>query len=208
MNTPDTSEASATLNIGLSIKKMRKARGLSLREMASRAGITASFISQVENGRASPSVETLFSLAGALGVPVSDFFTGTDQLANATVAARSDRRIIRRGDRKSLKLDTGIVWQLLTGEEQKGIRFVEIFYPPGGCSAEQPLRHTGRDFFVVMEGEIIAILEFQEHVLHAGDSMWFDATIPHQIRNDSDAPARLIALTVDPWVMTGTAPTE
>lgn len=201
----NVSKTNTTLNIGLSIRKMRKARGLSLRVMATRAGVTASFISQVENGRASPSVETLFALAAALGVAVSDFFTGTDQLANAGVAVRSDRRIIRREDRKRLKLDTGIMWELLTGEEQKGIRFVEITYPPGGCSAERPLRHTGRDFFAIMEGEITVVLEFQEHVLTAGDSMWFDATIPHQIRNDSDAPARLIAVTVDPWVMAGAA---
>jgi len=196
--------------LGEAIRRTRRSRKLSLRAVAKRAGVTAGLVSQIENGRVTPSVETLFALAAALDVPVAHFFDSSNASSDSAsdFAGWSDRRIIRKENRKRLYLETGIIWELLTGEEQPGTRFVEITYPPGARSANMMIRHTGRDFLVVIEGEITVQLEFKDHVLKAGDSMWFDAPVPHQVRNESGAPARLIALTIDPWPATDLNPPD
>ena len=183
------------------IKQIRETKKLSMREIAKRAGVTASLISQIENGRVSPSVETLFALATAMQVPVAHFFAVSDGGTGnpSQMLTRTDRRIIRKLERRTLSLETGIVWESLTNEETSSVRFIEILYPPGGRSAKLMLRHTGRDFLVVMEGEITVQLEFQNYTLKAGDSMWFDAIIPHQFCNESSTPTRLISVTVDPF---------
>jgi transcriptional regulator with XRE-family HTH domain len=207
--TPASDPGKPTVHIGQSIRTLRTGTKLSLREVARRAGVTASLLSQIETGRVSPSVGTLFRLSEALEIPVARFFTPVDgpDVAAQPVAedmqGRTDRLIVRGKDRATISLDSGIEWRSLTGIEQPGIRFVDIAYPPGGRSAKVMLRHGGRDFLVVVEGQMVVQLEFTTHVLEKDDSLWFDASIPHQLRNESDAPARVISITVDPWPLAG-----
>ena len=197
--------ADHTVAIGKSIRALRGQTKVSLREIARRAGVTPSLLSQIETGRVNPSVGTLFRLAETLEVPVARFFAPADEIAasaNAHAAVsqpRTDRMLVRADDRPTLPLGGGITWTSLTGVEQPGVRFVEVAYPPGARSANVMLRHGGRDFLVVIEGQIVVQLEFTDHVLDAGDTLWFEASVPHQIRNESDAPTRIIAVTVDPW---------
>jgi transcriptional regulator with XRE-family HTH domain len=204
-NAGDAVPADRAVDIGKSIRALRGQTKVSLREIARRAGITPSLLSQIENGRVNPSVATLFRLAETLDVPVARFFAPDDGIAASADAApaespaRPDRMLVRAADRPTLPLGAGIVWTSLTGVEQPGVRFVEVAYPPGARSANVMLRHGGRDFLVVIEGQIVVQLEFTNHVLDAGDTMWFESSIPHQVRNESAAPTRLIAVTVDPW---------
>jgi transcriptional regulator with XRE-family HTH domain len=193
-----------TVDIGRSVRALRGQAKISLRELSRRAGVTPSLLSQIENGRVNPSVGTLFRLAETLDIPVARFFAPAGELASDTKAVvaptrRTDRMLVRAVDRPTLPLGGGIVWTSLTGGEQPGVRFVEVDYPPGAQSANVMLRHGGRDFLVVIEGEIVVQLEFTMHVLAEGDTMWFEASVPHQIRNESDAPTRIISVTVDPW---------
>ena len=179
--------------IGRRLRELRAARGLSLRQLAKEIDASPSLLSQVENGKVTPSVDTLYVLARALAVPVASFFG--DAAASERIATPG-AWVVRAGDRQRITLQHGVTWENLLPHEESGLRFMEIRYPPGADSGEQMLRHQGRDLFVVLEGELTFRVGFSEHRLGPGDSMSFADFQPHQLRNEGDTEARAIICVV------------
>ena len=178
--------------IGSRLRDLRGARELSLRQLAKLIGASPSLLSQIENGKVTPSVDTLYLLSGALGVPVATFFGDPAP----SEAGPSGAWIVRSMDRKRISLEHGVTWENLLPHEEAGLRFMEIRYAPGGTSGEHMLRHPGRDLFVVLEGELVFRVGFTEHRLAAGDSISFAQFEPHQLRNDSRVEARAIVCVI------------
>ena len=178
--------------IGSRLRDLRGARELSLRALARLIGASPSLLSQIENGKVTPSVDTLYLLSGALGVPVAAFF-GEPAQADAGPAGAW---VVRAMDRKRISLEHGVTWENLLPHEVAGLRFMEIRYAPGANSGEHMLRHPGRDLFVVLEGELVFVIGFAEHRLQAGDSISFADFEPHQLRNDTKHEARAIVCVI------------
>jgi transcriptional regulator with XRE-family HTH domain len=178
--------------IGARLRDLRSARELSLRQLAKRIGASPSLLSQIENGKVTPSVDTLSLLARALAVPVAAFFgespAGEPGFAGAWV--------VRAADRQRISLEHGVTWENLLPREEAGVRFMEIRYAPGATSGEHLLRHPGRDLFVVLAGELVFRVGFGEHRLGPGDSIAFANFEPHQLRNDGTVEARAIVCVV------------
>jgi transcriptional regulator with XRE-family HTH domain len=181
----------ATL-IGGRLRDIRATRELSLRQLAKLIGASPSLLSQIENGKVTPSVDTLSLLANALGVPVATFF-GEPSSPVPTPAGAS---VVRATDRQRIHLEHGVTWENLLPREEPGVRFMEIRYAPGATSGEHLLRHPGRDLFVVLEGELTFRIGFAEHRLGAGDALSFANFEPHQLRNDGAVEARAIVCVV------------
>ena len=178
--------------IGSRLRDLRGARELSLRQLAKLIGASPSLLSQIENGKVTPSVDTLYLLSAALGVPVAAFF-GERPLAEPDQAGVW---IVRAIDRKRISLEHGVTWENLLPHEVGGLRFMEIRYAAGASSGEHMLRHPGRDLFVILEGELTFVIGFAEHRLQAGDSISFADFEPHQLRNDTKLEARAIVCVV------------
>lgn len=177
-------------SIGKRVRALRTARGLGLRELARRVEITASMLSQIERGNANPSVGTLFRLAEALETSTDSFFeTGGSSSAPTPV--------VRRGNRAQIVLSGGITWERLTPTDEHDFEFMETNYPPGAVSSAEMLRHAGRDYGVVLEGILDVTVGFTTHRLHPGDSIAFDASIPHLLSNPGPDPARTIWVVLD-----------
>lgn len=172
--------------IGRRLRDLRGARGLSLRQLAKLIGASPSLLSQVENGKVTPSVDTLYLLAGALGVPVTGFF--------ADDVARDDPgpRVVRAGERSRIALEHGVTWENLLPDELPGVRFIEVRYAAGATSGEAFLRHGGRSLLLVLAGELVVRTGFSEHRLAVGDSLAFGDFEPHQLRNDGALEARAV----------------
>jgi len=175
--------------IGRRLRELRAARGLSLRQLAKEISASPSLLSQVENGKVTPSVDTLYVLARALGVPVASFFG--DAAATEPIGV-GNAWLVRSGQRQRITLQHGVTWENLLPHEESGLRFMEIHYPPGAHSGDQMLRHPGRDLFLVLEGELTFRVGFAEHRLAAGDSISFADFQPHQLRNEGSGAARAI----------------
>lgn len=166
--------------IGRRLRELRATRGLSLRQLARDTGASPSLLSQIENGKITPSVDTLYGLARALGTPIAAFFGGDS-------AAPRDTRpawVVRRAERRAIQLEHGVTWENLLPTEEAGLRFMKIRYRPGATSGDHLLRHPGRDLFLVLAGELTFRVGFSEHVLRAGDSIGFTDFQPHQLRNE------------------------
>lgn len=171
------------LDFGDRLRDARRNAGLSLRELARRIGVSASLISQIENDKVQPSVNTLYALASELGISIDELLFNESRPVNGPVDGLSP--IQRAGSRKVIHLDSGVRWERLTTTSEPGFDFLYIVYGPGGESAAPGKlhRHTGREWGYVAKGTLHIQLGFDEYVLETGDSITYDSTTPHRLYN-------------------------
>ncbi len=181
----DTSEE----NMGARIRKRRLQLGMTLMDLAAAAGLTKSFVSQVERGRNSPSISTLRSIANALEVPMLYFF----------LAEQSTRPVVTREDRRIVKFPGGGMYvEFLTPDLQRNIEMVEMRIKPGYNSARTERAHDGEECAVVLEGEVEVDLAGVTYQLHAGDSIYIGSSQPHMVRNVGREDARILSAITPP----------
>lgn len=198
--------------LGPRLREERERRGVSVRGLAREVGVSASMVSQIETGKAQPSVSTLYAITTALGITIEDLFTPSldgagppsardrarDALrgqpsAAATPSAAPFRLgpVVRPEQRRVLQLDSGVTWELLGELPPHTVDFLRVTYAPGGSSSSSGglMRHPGSEYGHLISGELVLTLGFEETVLRPGDSICFDSTTPHRYRNDSGEPA-------------------
>ena len=176
-------------HIGRRLRDLRGARGMSLRQLAREIGASPSLLSQIENGKVTPSVDTLYLLAGALETPVASFF---GEAADAATPEPGGAQVVRADARQRIGLEHGVTWENLLPREESRLRFMELHYAPGAHSGDHLLRHPGRDLFLVLAGELTFRVGFSEYRLGAGDSISFADFQPHQLRNEGTEEARAV----------------
>jgi transcriptional regulator with XRE-family HTH domain len=174
--------------LGARIRAERQRTGLTVRGLAGRAGVSPSLISQIERGRATPSVATLWSIADALGVSMAELFNGAEPSGREPSAAgpvqpQETRRVITLAD--------GVRWERLTALSEDELDFILVVYPPGAasCPADALTRHGGREFGYVISGTLAVEVGFDEHLLRTNDSIAFDSSVPHRLRAVGDESA-------------------
>ncbi|MBB4933521.1 transcriptional regulator with XRE-family HTH domain [Lipingzhangella halophila] len=177
---------------GERIRELRAERGLSLRSLAARLGISPSALSQIERGKMRPSVTRLYQIMTELDVPMTSVF-GTQKAEAPSVAEPpSDRvAVTRGGEAATLVLDHGVRYRRLTPEAVPGMNFFESTYPPGSYSSQNAeyVRHSGHEVGNVVSGALVVDVGFETYELTAGDSIMFPSTTPHRISNRGDATA-------------------
>jgi transcriptional regulator with XRE-family HTH domain len=214
----DEHNANHAAVIGEKLREAREQRKMSLRELASKAEVSASMLSQIENGKAYPSVRSTYNIAAALGLPVDYFFPDTDASVKGRVAEEmtaSDLReaqlngtlganalelekgyaapaILHGNMRPTISLKGGIEWARLTAHAEPGAEFLEITYAPGATSGDRMSHHIGREFGLVLDGALTVELGFERYTLCQGDSIIFDSTTPHRLTNHGDKPMRAL----------------
>lgn len=194
-------------SVGNRLRELRLERGLSLRDVAKAASVSASLLSQIESGKVNPSVASLSKIAAALRLPINVFFS-QDTVTNiqpsppaeplragrhntpSTPSALVDP-IVRQGSRQMIEAD-GVRWERLTRGAESGIEFLEIIFEVGANSGTSMLFHSGREFGYVLAGEAQLDLGFEQYILHTGDSVSFDSTLPHRLTNIGRTPMRIL----------------
>ncbi len=192
------------VNVGGLIRKERLQRQLSLRELARRVGVSASMLSQVETGRAHPSVSTIYAIATELQLSIDALLSGSEGAVANPVAATGSRmseealpetlsasQLIRPEQRRKLELDSGVTWELLSDLLPHLVDFMLVTYEPGGRSSSSGklTRHSGTEFAFLLRGTLKVQVGFTEYVLRPGDSMAFDSAEPHLLVNEGTEPA-------------------
>lgn len=206
------------LNIGEKLREARKSKDISLRQLAARADVSPSLLSQIENGRANPSVMTLYSVASALAIPITFFFSDSETELQETLLIRSDKTaselrthketgfeaqpeqitnspVVTPEIRRAIELRGGVRWERLTMSDEEDVKFLEIHYRPGAESGSSMSRHSGREFGYILSGELKLELGFEQYTLRAGDSIVFESNTPHRLSNDGKETVHAI------WVL-------
>lgn len=164
------------------IKELRSKRGLTLEEMAKRSGCTPGFVSQLENNKAAPSITTLYSIAKALGVNVTDFFP--DGIA--------PNKVTRHDNRESFHFEgSAVVYSRLSTKFRHGALgiFLLTYNPADQALPTDELRmHMGEEFIYILDGVLRLWLGDGFYDLYAGDSAYFVSTTKHRMENLSNQP--------------------
>ena len=167
--------------VGREIRDLRKARGATLTDIAGKTGLSASYLSQIETGKASPSVKALHSISQALGVTISWFFSpSTDD------ADELQDIVVRRANRRSLRFKSGIVDELLSPNLRRRLELLRCTFPPGTSSGAEPYQHEGEEAGLVVSGTLDLWIGDTHVALSEGDSFAFESDIPHRYENRSD----------------------
>lgn len=181
--------------IGSQLRRQRRLKGLRLKDVAERAGISQSLISKIENNKASPSLSTLHYLAKALGTSISALFA-LDESLDQVVHRPHDRPIA--GKVQSMVewdgIEAEIIVPYVRGRLLEGFVFV---MEPGGHSGGT-LKHDGEECGYVLEGQLELVVDGQHHILGPGDSFFFGSDRLHSYRNPGKVTTRVIWINTPP----------
>jgi transcriptional regulator with XRE-family HTH domain len=176
-------------SLGEALREARAGR-FTIEELAAKSKISAGSISQIERGIANPSFETLWRLTTALGVHIRTLFP---------MDTHDYSPVVRKKDRRRLEIPRdNLVYEMLTPNSNGALEILLLEIPSGyDGGVRQRLSHDGEKFIHVRVGELVVRVGGREWTLGEGDSITFDASVPHFVRNKAKAAAQ-IELVVTP----------
>jgi transcriptional regulator with XRE-family HTH domain len=181
---PPSDQARAGVNVGRNLRRLRRARRLSLRGLAQRSGLAVNTLSLIENNKTSPSVSTLQQLAHGLSEPIVSFFE-MDPPGERIVHFRANQR-------STAHFDHGTCEVMGAGFRDQRLQPMLVTLRPGADSGRAPIVHTGLEFVYCLEGVMDYDIESHTYRLEVGDSLLFEAHLPHRWHNPAEDPARAI----------------
>jgi len=197
---------------GERIRMARESAGMSVRELSRRIGVSASHVSQVERGLASFSVRTLYNVVSALGISMDSLFgevlavdADLGELSDEPTATASDTPldqagiVLRGASRPTISLHSGPRWERLTAKPEVGTEFIEVIYDaaPGSEPPIDFIRHSGREYGIIISGSLNAQVGFAVAEMHTGDSIAFDSSTPHRFWNSGSVPVVAVWFVLD-----------
>lgn len=191
---PDTGDARSggltdSAAVGSRIKALREAMALSLRDLSERSGVSPTMLSQVERGSTSPTLAVAGKIASGLDLSLSQLLR-LDEAPHVLVSHAADHRRHERGGHRIEELTPplpGLRADVSTHELDAGA----ITATAGDAPMHEP---GSRETAVVLKGQVVLVFGEDEYLLDPGDSVTFDADLPHHFENQSGEPTRFIAV--------------
>ena len=171
------------------IKSHRLDKRLTLQEVASRSGLTRSWLSKVENFRVTPSLPALAQIAAALDVPIAELLRGLDERPRLVVVRRDERQVVQRDRPKS-----HIRYESLAFKRRGRKMDPFVLTVPPGETKRPAMPHEGEEFLIVIAGRIDFEYDGERYKLATGDSLYFDATAKHRLLNPYKKPAEVLCV--------------
>ncbi|MGH3757544.1 helix-turn-helix domain-containing protein [Actinophytocola sp.] len=176
------------------IRKRRQAQKMTLAQLAERANVSVSYVSQVERGVANPTLSSLKALSEALGFTIGSLLDGgsaeheDDADGVAVLRGGNRRRVVYPG--------SGIANELLSPDLQRQMEIIWVEAPPGRGSGGHPHQHEGEECGVVISGRMRFWVAEREWVLEPRDAIYFPSKLPHRWESIGDGD--LVAI----WIIT------
>jgi transcriptional regulator with XRE-family HTH domain len=185
----EASALSTEARIGEVLKRLREQHGLSLRTLATRAGFSASFLSQLEHGQVSPSIASLDRIAAELGVTLADLF----EASQAPVAA-----VVRAAERPGFtsSWSRARVESLTPSGERRPLEAVAVALAPRGTSGKHAAGHPTDQFAYVLKGPLTLFLGDDRLSLQTGDAAIIPRKSPHKWQNDGTGSTQVLLVSI------------
>lgn len=175
--------------VGARVRSLREAMDLSLRDLAERSGVSAPMLSQVERGETSPTLAVAAKIASGLELTLSQLLR-LDETAHAVISREGERRSNQRDGHRFEELTPPLPGQ----RADVSLHTLKPGASTGG-PGDPPIHEPGsRETAVVLEGRLTLVLEEGRHELEAGDSVTFDADLPHHFENEGPDSNRFLAV--------------
>jgi transcriptional regulator with XRE-family HTH domain len=177
------------MEFGSRVRSRRQDMGLSLRDLAARVGLTASFLSQIERDLTSPSLESLRKISDALEVPIFHFLTES-----------TERCPVVRGDRRSKLIlpESNLTYELLSPDLNRQMEPFLAVWQPGDQRLTFPLRQQTEEFIYVLQGQLEIQLGEDVHLLGPGDSVYFEGSHLRRLTCKGDTSLRFLSVITPP----------
>ncbi|MCL6450181.1 MAG: XRE family transcriptional regulator [Acetobacteraceae bacterium] len=178
--------------LGDTVRRIRKAKGLTLQEVSRLTGLSVGFLSQVEHSQSTPSLASLRKIAEALDCSVFTLLAAED--GGVCLVRKAERRSVKWPNRR-------VAFEVLSPHHPKnrmGLALVRL--RPGMVTSDRPLPHQqeGEEFAHVLDGRVSLELGDTTFVLEEGDSIYFNCSIPHRYCNHSEEGAALLTAVSPP----------
>lgn len=177
------------INIGKKIRELRLENDLTQDELASRLELTKGYISQLENNKTSPSIQTLFAILEVLGTDIHEFF-----------ADKTDINYVFRKDdfyeKENEELKNVISW-IVPNALKYQMEPIIIAIEPGGQSSIDDA-HAGEEFGFVLEGQITLVLNKKRYIIRKGETFYYLANREHYLINNGTQTAKVLWISTPP----------
>jgi quercetin dioxygenase-like cupin family protein/DNA-binding XRE family transcriptional regulator len=195
-STPHAPVEQTAKNVGARLRALRKTQKVTLVELAASSGVDVATISRIETGQMTGTLESHVKLATALGVKLTDLYSGIEEARvkdAVTLQPPSQRRdvYVHEAGKSSITM-------LTTEILKKKLMPVLISIEPGGSTHQEEARVGTEKFLYVLDGTLEARIGEATHTLKRGSSLYFDASIPHQLKNTSGRAATCLAVVTPP----------
>lgn len=179
------------VDIGIKIKDIRIKKGILIKDLAKKCGISSSMLSQIEKGNANPSLNTIKSIAKELGVPIFQFFIEDDEIANnINILKEKDRKIIATRE---------VTYELLSPEGTSSIEFIRMILNEKNLeSSIKPMPHKGEEVAFLLSGKAEITISNNSAIMYPGDSIHIPALTPHKWKNLHDKESIIIFAVTPP----------
>jgi XRE family transcriptional regulator, regulator of sulfur utilization len=178
-----------TPQVGRRVRALREARGLSLRDLALRSGVSAPMLSQVERGETSPTLSVAQRIAAGLDLPLSTLLR-LDERQHVAIVRKAARRIERRDGHRVDELTP-----TLPGERASVTMHTLRPAARTGGPADRPVHAAGsRETVVAQSGRLALVVDGERYELAEGDAVTFDADLPHHFENPGKRAATFLAV--------------
>jgi transcriptional regulator with XRE-family HTH domain len=175
--------------IGGRVHALREAMGLSLRDLGERSGVSAPMLSQVERGETSPTLAVAAKIAAGLELTLSQLLR-LDEGEHVAVSRAGERRQLERGGHRFEELTPPLPGQ----RADVSLHSLDAGATTGGRQ-DPPMHEPGsRETAVVLAGTLVLVVDGTRHELNEGDSVTFDADLPHHFENEGEEPTRFLAV--------------
>jgi transcriptional regulator with XRE-family HTH domain len=192
--TGDSAARESESHVGQRVRDYRQMRRLTLRALGEAAGVSPSFLSQLENGRTEASVGSLRRIALALGITVADLFE---------TRAPARHQVLRREDRPEVGVQAGSRKFMIA---QPPLRHLEVYsaeFEPGASTGDGAFTHgDAQEILLVLNGEATLELDDEKHLLRAGDSIEYATSVPHRLVNTAATATEVL------WIISPPTPDE
>ncbi|CCH48419.1 helix-turn-helix domain-containing protein [Pseudodesulfovibrio piezophilus] len=160
--------------LGRKIKAKRIELGISQKKLAEMTDLTPGFLSQIERDLAEPSVTSLRKISRALNVPVFYFLMEDDD----------QKAVVKKDQRRKLNFhNSHMTYELLCPDLNRQMEMFMGELEPGAMTCEEPLPHPGEEVTYVLKGKMWIRIGEDEYSLEEGDTIYYQGSIPHQIKN-------------------------
>ncbi|MBN3766177.1 cupin domain-containing protein [Burkholderia sp. Ac-20365] len=181
--------------IGPAVKRLRQEKGLSLKELSERSGVSTGMLSRIERNLANPSLRVMTQIRHALGAAAGALFTDAPPQPAPVVRivpSVGTSSFICKQDQRP-QLDFGYMRkELLTPRSSVGMQMMILSIPPQGASGSEPFRYPAEKAGLMLEGEMILTVGDEKFMLEEGDSFLFDGSLAHTVSNPGDTPCKVL----------------
>lgn len=174
-------------NIGQKIRQIRKAKKLTLVEIAEKTNVAQATLSRIETGAMIGTVESHQKIADVLGVSLAELYAGADTRLEKTAHLKQDetRKVTHHSKNCQVEL-------LVQESSKKKITPLLVTLQPGAELGQEKNEHGVEKFIYALEGEFKVRVDKEEYTLKPGETLYFEASLPHQISNARQRPSKLL----------------